>query len=84
MPSGVGISEVEGGFVAKKSAKKSPQQFMTELATDPEKLGKFILDPEGAMDEAKINKTDRTQIKNAIAHFVHEKLVKPPEAYYVI
>lgn len=70
--------------MAKKSQKKTPKQFMTEVATDPEKLGKFILDPEGAMDEAKITKKERTQIKNAIAHYVHEKLVKPPDAYFVI
>jgi hypothetical protein len=57
---------------------------MTEIATDPEKLGMFILDPEGAMDAAKIAKKERTHIKNAIAHYVHEKLVKPPEAYFVI
>jgi hypothetical protein len=66
--------------VAKKSTKKTPQQFLTDLAADPEKLGKFILDPEGAMDEAKIAKKDRNQIKSAVAHFVHEKLVKPGEA----
>ena len=57
---------------------------MKEIATDPEKLGKFILDPEGAMDEAKIGKKERMQIKNAIAHHVHEKLVKPPQAFFVI
>jgi hypothetical protein len=67
--------------VAKKSAKKSPRQFLTEMATDPEKLGKFILDPEVAMDEAKIAKKDRDQIRNAIAYHVHQKLAKPPQAH---
>jgi hypothetical protein len=68
----------------KKSAKRTPKQFVTDIATDPAKLGKFILDPEGAMDDAKITKKDRVHVKNAIAHLVHEKLVKPPEAYFVI
>jgi hypothetical protein len=80
----VGISKQKGGLVAKKSRKKSPKEFMTEVATDPEKLGKFILDPEAAMDEAKITKKERIHIKNALAHYVHEKLVKPPQAYFVI
>jgi hypothetical protein len=66
-------------------AKMSPKRFLAELATDAEKLGRFILDPEGVMNAAKINKKDRLHIKNAIAHYVHERLVKPPpEAYYVI
>ena len=74
----------EGGFVAKKSAKKTPKEFLKELATDPVKLGKFILDPEGAMNEAKITaEKDRTHVKNSIAHFASEKLVKP-DAYTVI
>jgi hypothetical protein len=70
--------------VARKTAKKTPQQFMAEIATDAEKLGQFILDPEAAMDAAKITKKERTHIKNAIAHYVHEKLVKPADAYFVI
>ena len=69
--------------MAKKSAKKSPKQFVTELATDPEKLGSFILDPEGALNQAKIDKKHRAPIKNGVAHLVHEKLVKPPQAYFV-
>jgi hypothetical protein len=69
--------------MAKKKPKKSPKQFLTDLAADPAKLGKFILDPEGAMDEAKIAKKDRPHIKNSVAHMVHHKLVKPPDAYYV-
>jgi hypothetical protein len=73
-----------GGLVAKKKVKKSPQQFLTELATDPEKLGKFILDPEGAMKAASVAKEHRAHIKHGVAHLVHEKLIKPPEAYYVI
>ena len=67
-----------------KVGRKSSQQFLTEIATDPEKLGKFILDPEGAMNEAKIGKQDRGHVKNAIAHFVHEKLVKPPDAFFIL
>jgi hypothetical protein len=70
--------------VAKKQAKKSPKQFLTELAADPEKLGKFILDPEAAMKAASIAKEHRAHIKNGVAHLVHERLIRPPEAYYVI
>jgi hypothetical protein len=62
------------------AAKKAYKKFLAELASDPEKLGKFILDPEAVMNQAKISKKDRTMIKNAVAHFIHEKLVKPPEA----
>lgn len=70
--------------MAKKQAKKSPKDFLKEVATDPEQLGKFILDPEGAMDEAKIGKKERAHVKSAIAHYVHEKLVKPPDAFFII
>jgi hypothetical protein len=73
-----------GGPVARKKAKKSPQTFLRELATDPKKLGKFILDPEGAMQAANVSEEHRAHIKNGVAHLVHQKLIKPPEAYYVI
>jgi hypothetical protein len=70
--------------VAKKRPKKSAKQFLTEVATDAEKLGNFILDPEGAMDAAKIAKKEQAHIKSAIAHYVHERLVKPQDAAYFI
>jgi hypothetical protein len=70
--------------VAKKPAKKTPQQFLRELATDPKKLGRFIIDPEGAMKAANIAEEHRGHIKHGVAHLVHEKLIKPPAAYYVI
>jgi hypothetical protein len=69
--------------VAKKKA-KSVKHFLSELATDPEKLGKFILDPEGAMEAANIAKAHHAHIKHGVAHLVHENLIKPPEPYYVI
>jgi hypothetical protein len=80
---GAGASPGKGGFVAKKKAKKTPQQFLTDLATDPEKLGNFILDPEGSMDDAGIGKKDRAHVKSGVAHFVNQKLVKPPDAFFV-
>lgn len=70
--------------MAKKSPKKSAKQFLMEVATDPEKLGNFILDPEDAMNAAKVPKKEQAHIKNAIAHYVHERLVKPQDAAYFI
>lgn len=70
--------------MAKKRPKKSAKQYLMEVATDPEKLGKFILDPEGAMTTAKIPKKEQDHIKKAIAHYVHERLVKPQDAAYFI
>lgn len=67
-----------------KAGKKTAKQFLAEIATDPEKLGRFILNPERVMNEAKIPKKDRVHIKNAIATVVHKKLARTPEAYLVM
>ena len=64
--------------------KKTPKSFLAEIASDPEKLGRFILDPEGTMNAAKIEKKHRIHIKNAIAHQVNLALASTPEAYSVV
>jgi hypothetical protein len=61
-------------------AKKTPKKFLAELASDAEKLGRFILDPEGVMKEDKFGKQDQEKIRNAVAHYVHGKMYKPPDA----
>ncbi len=73
--------------MAKKKArkgKKNSKQFLTEIATDPHKLGRFIHDPEGMMDAAKVSRKDRVHIRNAIAHAVHKQLALTPEAFVAV
>jgi hypothetical protein len=65
-------------------AKKSPEEFLADLAADPKKLGEFINDPEGAMDKAGIAKKHRPHIKNAIAYGVHRQLASSPEAFSAV
>jgi hypothetical protein len=62
----------------------TPKKFLADIASDPEKLGRFILDPEGVLNEAKIEKKHHIHIKNAIAQHVHQALASTPEAYTVI
>ena len=72
--------------MAKKKAKLKPnvKKFLAELGTDPNKLGRFILDPETVMNEAKIAKQDREDVRKAMALAVHHKLKAVPEAYLVM
>ncbi len=60
--------------MAKKQQKKTPKQFAAEVATNPEKLGNFILDPEGVFAGEKFTKAERDQIKQALSHFTTKKL----------
>lgn len=64
--------------------KKTPKKFLTELATDPEKLGKFIQDPDGMMAAEGIDEKHRAHVKNAIAHDVVKKLTSTPDAYAIL
>ncbi len=70
----------------KKTTRKKfdPKKFLAELATNPEKLGKFILDPEGVMNAEKVPKEHRMHIKNALAHEIHRRLTSDPEAYAAV
>jgi hypothetical protein len=69
--------------VAKQTSKALAKKFLTELATDPEKLASFINDPEGAMEARRIPKEDRAFIRNVVALEVAKKLVVIPEAFHV-
>jgi hypothetical protein len=65
----------------KKSKKaKDPKKFMAELATNPEKLGRFIKAPDKVMAEEGVAKQHMKDIKNAVAHSVHQKLASHPNA----
>jgi hypothetical protein len=55
------------------------QEYLARLATDPAKLGRFILDPEGEMNHDKIPKKNRADIQNALAIEIARKLVVSPE-----
>lgn len=68
--------------MAKK--KKTPKQFLTELAGDPEKLGKFIQDPDGVLKEEGIEEKHHIHIKNSVAHDVFKKLTDTPDAYAIL
>ena len=67
-----------------KKKKKSHKKFLTELATDPEKLGKFIQDPDGMLAAEGIDEKHRLHVKNAVAHDVHKRLTSTPDAYALI
>jgi hypothetical protein len=59
-------------------AKKRPdlvRKFLADLAKDPEKLGSFILDPYGFMEDMKIPKKDQTRIWRAVTVDVMKHLV---------
>jgi hypothetical protein len=56
------------------------KQFLRDLATDPAKLGKFIKNPNGELNKAKIPKKYRADIKNCLAIAISKRLVTPPEA----
>jgi hypothetical protein len=67
---------MKGDLMAKANSVKN---FLTKLATDPETLGKFMLNPERTMQEAKIDKKHWVHIKNSVAHYYHRKLATPEE-----
>jgi hypothetical protein len=61
-------------------AKKiTPKKFLSEIGTDPDKLGRFIIDPDAVMNEYGILQKDRDEIKCAVSQAVHKKLC--PAAY---
>jgi hypothetical protein len=60
---------------------KSVKQFLRDLATDAEKLGKFIKNPEKLMNQAGIDKKHRIHIRNSVALEVCKKLARTAEAY---
>jgi hypothetical protein len=69
---------------SKTSKAKNPKRFLTELATNPEKLGKFIKAPDKMMREAGIPKEHMDDVRNAVAHSVHRKLTKAPNAFTMV
>jgi hypothetical protein len=66
------------------AAKTTPKKFLAEIGTDPEKLGRFIMDPEAMMNDYGILKKDRHQVKCAVSQAVHKRLCVAPEAFICI
>jgi hypothetical protein len=63
---------------------KDPKKFLAELATNPELLGKFIKAPVKVMTQAGIDKKHMRDIKNAVAHSVHNKLASAPQPFTMV
>jgi hypothetical protein len=54
------------------------KEFLSELAIDPTKLGKFIHDPEASMKEAEINVEDQAVLKSRFANIIYARLAGLP------
>ncbi|HYW73119.1 MAG TPA: hypothetical protein VE961_18980, partial [Pyrinomonadaceae bacterium] len=51
------------------------RQFLSEIATDPKRLGAFISDPEAAMDEAGLEDDDKQLVKSADLVQINQRLL---------
>jgi hypothetical protein len=60
------------------------REFLKSLATDPAKLGRFIISPEKVMNADKIPKEHRAEIKNVLALEIARRLTVIPEAYTAV
>ena len=57
------------------------KKFLGELAADPTKLGKFILDPDAAMNAAGIPDDQKGDIKSGVKDRVNTALGDDPESF---
>ena len=64
--------------------KKTPNQFLAQVGTDPELLGNFIMDPDGTMDQAGVPAKDRAHIRCAVAQAVLKNRAETPQSFICI
>lgn len=51
------------------------REYLSELATDPKKLGAFIADPDAALEETDLSEEDRELVKSGDLHAINSRLV---------
>jgi hypothetical protein len=54
------------------------KDFLTELATDPKKLGDFIHDPDAAMAAARLSSKDQDALRSGFPDIIHARLAGVP------
>ena len=50
------------------------REFLSELATDPQRLGEFIQDPEGAMTTAELSDEDKNALRSGFPAIISARL----------
>ena len=54
------------------------KEFLSNLATDPRKLGEFLHEPEAAMSAAKLSEADKIALRSGVAGMVAARLAGLP------
>ena len=54
------------------------KEFLSNLATDPRKLGEFLHEPEDAMSAANLSEADKTALKSGVAGMIAARLAGVP------
>jgi hypothetical protein len=54
------------------------REFLSELATDPTRLGEFILDPDAAMSAAELSEADKAALRSGFANLIAARLAGLP------
>jgi hypothetical protein len=54
------------------------KEFLSNLATDPRKLGEFLHEPEAAMSAANLSEADKTALRSGVAGMVAARLAGVP------
>jgi hypothetical protein len=61
-----------------KTKATSLKEFLSNLATDPRKLGEFLHAPEAAMSAAKLSEADKAALRSGVAGMVAARLAGVP------
>ena len=61
-----------------KTQATSLKEFLSNLATDPRKLGEFLHKPEVAMSAAKLSEADKTALRSGVSGMVAARLAGVP------
>jgi hypothetical protein len=67
--SSTALLEKEGGTLMAEL-----REFLSELATDPQRLGEFIQDPEGAMTAAELSDEDKNALRSGFPAMISARL----------
>jgi hypothetical protein len=54
------------------------RDFLSDLATDPQRLGEFIQDPEGAMSAAELSDEDKNALRSGFPAIIYARLAGLP------
>jgi hypothetical protein len=55
------------------------KEFLSNLATDPRKLGEFLHTPEAVMSAANLSEPDKTALRSGVSGMVAARLAGTPE-----